>query len=85
MQKLIDFISEDELIIFVDEITFNNKAFSIKVWKNISQKSLFPIGGNKKRLNIILVTTKEEIIYYKYYHKKTNTNIVVDFYNEVLK
>lgn len=85
MQKLIDFISEDELIIFVDEITFNNKAFSIKVWKNISQKSLFPIGGNKKRLNIILVTTKEEIIDYKYYHKNTNTNIVVDFYNEVLK
>ena len=32
-----------------------------------------------------MATTKDEIIYYKYYKKKINTNVVVEFYNEVLK
>lgn len=85
VQKLNELIAEDELIIFSDETTFNNKSYAIKTWRNPSQKSLFPVGCNKKRLNLILATSKDEIIYYKYYQKNTNTNVVVDFYNEVLK
>lgn len=84
IRKLIEVIYDDEIIVFLDETTFNQRNKRIKAWRSINDKNDYPEEGIIKRLNLILAVTKNEIIYYEYYTENTNTLVFTNIFEKIL-
>lgn len=84
IKKMIEYIVNDKIIIYIDETTFNNGLFKTKKWVDFNEIKLIPSQPNLKRINLIIAANKEKVISYSIYSNNTTKIEMINFFNKVM-
>lgn len=68
--------------IFIDEAGFDLINSNFRTWRN-KESDIFSKIDKKNRLNLLMAVSKDRIIHYKLTNETTNSNLFLNFMNEL--
>lgn len=81
LSKILD---KNNLLIFIDESSFNSNKRSTKLWINHQKNNVFYDSGRISGLNLILASTNEEIFEYTISKRTNNTDEFIVFIEKLI-
>ena len=83
LQKVLEVIKQDKLLLFFDESIFANHKRNFKCWHLKDQNQRIKTYGKIKTKKLLMVVSNMQIIHFKI-NNNTNSNEVVSFFKEVV-
>lgn len=84
LKKVIKLIQEECCLIFIDETSFQNRKRIYKKWLRKDEKECNIDNGRLKSQNMIIAVTMAKVIFYQIYEKSTNSDKIIEFFNQLL-
>jgi len=84
LEKIMEVIKNDEIIMYFDESTFNNVKRPIRKWQGKSYNQKQYTKGRLPSKKLLMIVTNQKMIHYKINDCNTNTKEIIKFFTETV-